>query len=74
MPTYLFFMQSDLNDERQNLKQREENTMALIFNFQFFSSHFHVTTLGPDLFSRVYLKKFTAFMVLVNFSHALFSL
>jgi len=27
MPTYIFFMQSDLNDERQNLKQCEENTV-----------------------------------------------
>jgi len=48
--------------------------LSLIVNFQFFSSHFHVTTLGPDLFSCMYLKKFTAFMMLVNFSHTLFSL
>jgi hypothetical protein len=39
--------------------------LRLIVNFQFFSSHFHVTALGPDLFSCVYLKLFTACMVLV---------
>jgi hypothetical protein len=48
--------------------------LSFIFNFQFFNSHFHVTTLGPDLFSGVYLKKFTACMVLVNFDHAVFFL
>jgi hypothetical protein len=32
-------------------------TLSLVVNFQFFSSHFSVTTLGLDLFSGLYLSK-----------------
>ena len=37
--------------------------MRLIVNFEFFSCHFSVTTLGLDLFSGAYFNSFTVCMV-----------
>jgi len=37
--------------------------LRLIVNFEFFSSHFSITTLGLDLFSGAYFNSFTVCMV-----------